>query len=148
MSKRVRKDVVDRMIKLSDYLCKTSKGITNAQDWEIMEDLGYNNRKTLQRDLKRLEDSGYVTIDVDILTPVKVSQGSSKQYIKKRRTIRFKPSESGLLKLPKKRQPGDILGKATSREFEVIYKAEKHTTGKWMQGPDHTLILNPDYDNE
>ena len=145
--KRTRQDVVDRMIKLSEYLCNSNKTETVAQDWEMMEDLNYNNRKSLQRDLKRLEESGYITMDVDILTPVTVAEGSAKQRIKKRRTIRFKPSSTGLLKLPKKRQPGDTLGKATYRGREITYIAERTTTGRWMQGPDHTLILNPDYDN-
>ncbi len=144
-NKKTATQVIDRIIVLSNYLNNISKGNTTRQDWEMCEDLGYSNRMQLHRDLKRLEDAGYITIDISILTPAKVEKGTAKQLIKKRRVIQFKPSRHGLLALPKKRQPGDILGKAIYNRKEVIYRAEHRNNGKWMKGPDHTLILNPDY---
>ncbi len=126
----------DRLTKLCDYFNSINDGYTKASNDELMELFDYNNRKTLYRDLKSLQDDGYIVMDTSTATPVSITKGTATQYIRRYRTIRFIPTDYGLQKIHKDRYiaPGYTL-----------YEDELHNE-EWMISPyDHTLIRNENY---
>ena len=145
-SRRTRTAVIDRRVALCDYFNSMKSGTCDKTDEEILPDLPqYKNRKTLYRDIQALKDNNYITVDVEIYTPVSISNGTAKQFIRKSRTIRFRPSEHGLLALPTKTMPGDLLGKSIYQGETIYYYSEKKIQSKWVVGWDDTLTLNPHY---
>ena len=144
--KAMRRDVADRIVKLSNYLNGYDNGLCTDQDWKLIEAIGYNNRKTLQRDLKRLEDMNYIQIDTTIQTPATVTGGTAKQRITKSRVISFLSSDDGLRPLPRMLQAGDVIGRGVFNGTEITYKKEdRKTSSQWIVGWDHSLIRNPNY---
>ena len=142
--KRTAKQVLERLVALSDYLNGFSDGVYTKTNEELMQDLPqYTDRKQIQRDLKRLEDLRYIDIKIEVKTPVSVSNGTAQQYVRRYRTITFNPSDDGLRGLPKKLEPGDVIGKGMYQGQEITYTVEGTTNTEWIIGPDHTLIKNP-----
>lgn len=145
MKKKTATKVLDRLLKLTSYF-NTLNGVCTDSNEDLINRFGYANRKAVHRDLKHLEDMGYIRVEVQTATPVSISNGTAKQYVKKYRKIIFKSSDHGLLALPKKTQIGDVIGIGVYNGQDVIYEKEDNVTNSlWIIGPDHTLIMNPKY---
>ena len=145
-SRRTRTSVIDRRVALCDYFNSMKSGNCTKMDEEILSDLpAYKNRKTLYRDIQALQDNNYITVDVEIYTPVSIANGTAKQFIRKNRAISFRPSQHGLLALPTKTMPGDLLGKSIYQGETIYYYSEVKQQSKWVVGWDDTLVLNKDY---
>ena len=140
---------------LCEYFNSIELGQTNVSDNELMEEFPcYNNRKQIQRDLNRLVDMNYIELDSTTYTPVSINNGTAKQFVRKARIIRFRPSKEGLLALPTKVKKGDILGVSN----ETIHYKEgsyedyiKSPEPEWIpEGyrPGEPLIKNPKYKGE
>ena len=141
-----KKQLVDRQLDLCDYFNGMKSGACSKTAEELLGDLPqYNNRKALYRDLKALEERNYIAIKVDTYTPVSISGGTAKQFVRKNRVITFRPSNYGLMTLPTKRMPGDLLGVGIYKGETIYYYSEKREQSKWILSWDHSLIRNPDY---
>ena len=141
-----KKQQIDRQLDLCDYFNAMKSGTCFKTAEDLLEELPqYNNRKALYRDLKALEERNYIAIKVDTYTPVSISGGTAKQFVRKNRVITFRPSNYGLMTLPTKRMPGDLLGAGIYKGETIYYYSEKREQSKWTLSWDHSLIRNPDY---
>ncbi len=138
--KKTARQVLQRQLDLCEYFNSIDNGSTGVSNEALMDMFGYSSRSTLQRDLKTLEQGGYIKTETKIATPVKVADGQANQFVRKYRTIHFMPSKDGLLAFSDKTRhiaPGYTL-----------YEDEKRND-KWMiSKADHTLIKNPNYTPE
>lgn len=143
--KKTAVQVLNRLLELTEYFNSITSNKCTDSDQDFMIRFGYANRKAVQRDLGRLEDMNYIEMTSSIATPVSIHEGSSKQFIRKYRTIRFNSSENGLLALPRKSQVGDVIGLGTYKGQDVVYEKEDLIGNSiWIIGPDHTLVRNKD----